>query len=103
MPPSGLAATALSQRQVELRWNDNGTAEAGFAVERAEGGSGFALLGTTGPGATSLLDDTAQPEQSYAYRVRAFHANGVSDYTNTASVTTPPDPPAAARPARTAR
>jgi hypothetical protein len=90
-PPTGLTASALAARSVQLTWADNSVAETGFEVERGTGspGANFVAINTAAPNATSYRDDTASPETTYSYRVRAAGAAGKSTYSSEASVTTP--------------
>ena len=46
------------------------------------------VIATLGPDAESFADTTVKPNRSYAYRVAAFNAVGVSPYSNTAAATT---------------
>jgi hypothetical protein len=54
------------------------------------------LLIRLGANATGYFDRAVQPSTTYTYRVRAFNAGGVSNYSNEDSATTParPAPPA---------
>jgi uncharacterized repeat protein (TIGR01451 family) len=92
--PSGLTATAISFGQIDLSWTDNSATETGYQVERRVSGGSFALITTTGAGATSYSDLAVDDQTSYEYRVRAVNGTGVSGYSNTASATTPLGPPA---------
>lgn len=89
--PSGLTATVLTARSVRVAWTDNSSAETGFEVERGTGspGTGFSVVTTQGPNATTYTDTGVLPDRTYSYRVRAAGAAGKSGYTPEASVTTP--------------
>ena len=93
--PGGLMSGTVSDTQLLIRWGDLSDAESGYEVERGEGcpGSNFALLATLEADATSFQDDTAEPETTYAYRVRAINENGASDWTPEICATTPPYAP----------
>ena len=90
-PPTNVAANALAARSVQVTWTDNSVAESGFEVQRGTGspGANFVALGTAAPNATSYRDDTASPETTYSYRVRAAGAAGTSSWAAEAAVTTP--------------
>lgn len=97
LAPSGLSATAASQTQINLSWNDNSTNEAGFKIERSlTSGSGFSQIATTI--STTYSDPSLSAGTKYYYRVRAYNADGNSDYSaeanaTTQSAVTPPAPP----------
>ena len=101
--PSNLSATAVSQTQINLTWNDNSSDETNFHVERsADGASGWAEIGYTAEGAneTTYSDTGLTCGTVYYYRVRAHRHSDweYSDYSNVAHTTTqacptPPDAP----------
>ncbi|HEX7774675.1 MAG TPA: Ig-like domain-containing protein, partial [Pyrinomonadaceae bacterium] len=92
--PSGLAANAVSNTQINLVWADNSFNESGFKVERKIGPSGtYAQIATPAVGATSFSDTGLQPGTQYFYRVRATNLGGNSVYSNEASATTVNLPP----------
>ena len=90
--PSGLAATAASNTQINLSWTaatETGGTLTQYLIERCSGASctTFASVGTsttTTFSNTGLLGST-----SYSYRVRATDGTNFSSYSNTASATTP--------------
>ena len=95
-PPSTLTATPQGFNQVDLAWSDNSSNEQGFKIERfgCYGTSTWCILGwqqiaAVGAGTTSYQDTGLACGRNYAYRVRAYNANGNSAYDNTASTTTP--------------
>jgi alpha-tubulin suppressor-like RCC1 family protein len=88
--PSNLAASARSSTQINLTWRDNSTNERGFRVLHNTRGTTWVHIATVGPNVTSYLHSALTPGNTYTYRVLAFDAQGVvSDYSNTASATTP--------------
>ena len=90
--PSGLTAAATSATTVELTWTDDAGDETGFLVERStDGGATFSALASAAADATSFVDATVVADTTYAYRVAAENAAGTSAWSNTATVTTPPD------------
>lgn len=86
--PTDLTASAVSSTRVDLSWTDASTNETAFHIERQSGGS-FAEIATVGANASSYSDTTAAANTAYSYRVRARSAEIFSDYSNTASTTTP--------------
>jgi titin len=90
-----LTATAVNAFQVDLSWTDNTINELTFQIERA---TNAAFTGTiarfsVGPNITTYSDTTAQPATTYYYRVRAHTNLQDSNWSATASVTTPQVPP----------
>ncbi len=97
--PSGLAAVAITNGQVNLSWTDNSTGEDGFKIERAPDNAGapgtWAQIATVSNNVTAYSDLGLTTSTPYWYRVRAFNSQADSDYSNQAGVTTLPSPPAA--------
>jgi titin len=93
--PSNLTATALSQTQINLAWDDKATSEEGFKIERRIGSSSkYVEVAALAANAKNYPDNGLSPNTTYFYRLRAFNAGGSSDYANEASATTLPNPPA---------
>jgi len=89
LAPSGLSATAASQTQINLSWTDNSTNETGFKIERSlTSGSGFSQIATTSANAVSYSDTGLSAAITYYYRIRAYNADGNSDYSGEANATT---------------
>ena len=93
-PPSVLVATAVSNTQVDLTWQDLSDNEAGFAIERSLDGVNFTALAIVGPGVASFSDTSAEPFQTNSYRVLAFGDYVYSTPSNIASAVTDVGPPA---------
>lgn len=98
--PSVLAATPVSNSQINLTWVDNDVTETGFKIERCTGldCTDFAEIGVVGVNVTGYSDSGLAGSTSYSYRVRAYNGIGDSDYSNPASATTQPDPTPPAAP-----
>ncbi len=93
--PSNLVATPISSSQINLTWQDNSSDETGFKIERKTGTGSYSQIATVGAGVTSYSNTLLSANTTYYYRVRAYNAAGNSDYSNEASATTLPPPPAA--------
>jgi hypothetical protein len=94
--PTGLSATVVDYRTIDLAWTDHAVNEDGFTVERRLGQSGsFEAVAQVGPDATSYNDGFLFPETEYCYRVSAFNSDGFSAFTNVECGTTPTAPPGA--------
>ncbi len=95
--PLALAATAVSNTQIDLGWKDNSATEAGFVIEVSEGNaSSFAAIDTTAANAVSYSAVNLSGNTTYFFRLKALNAAGSSAYSDPVSATTFPDPPAAA-------
>ena len=94
--PSALSLTAPRSTQVSLGWADNSNSEQNFLVERSPNGNdSWTAGGSVGLNITTYLDDGRSPDTTYYYRVRAATAYTYSDYSNSASIITPPAEPSA--------
>jgi hypothetical protein len=93
--PSGLSATAVSDRRIDLAWTDNSTDESGFSIERSsDAGGSWSLLSTTAPNQTTYTDASGLAGgTSYTYRVSACNAAGCTAAASTATATTAPEAP----------
>lgn len=96
-PPSGLSASAVSNRRVALRWSDNSTSEAGFVIERQDDTGPWVQAGIAGKNATSFLDSTVLAARIYRYRVSAFGPGITVGPSNIVAVTTPTNAPSGLR------
>jgi subtilisin family serine protease len=85
-PPTNLSATAPSNTNVLLTWTDNSATESGYRIERTSKYTEYAEIATVGANVTSYNDPTVVGTTRYYYRVRAFNANGTSDYSNEVSI-----------------
>lgn len=93
--PSGLSATTVSARQIDLTWSEDFGHEAGFLIRRADD-SAFTVNVqdlTAGPGATSYSDDPLDASSTYYYKVAALSDFGQSDFSGPASAATDDPPP----------
>ena len=87
-PPSNLVAIAVDDERIDLSWDDNTTQNTAYQIERSlTSGSGFVVIASIGPNATSYSDLGLTPETTYYYRVKASGPMD-SDYSNEASATT---------------
>jgi hypothetical protein len=89
--PSGLAATAASSSEVNLTWSDNATSEGGFELDRATNSAFTSGLVTATLSANTISRTITglTAATTYYFRVRAVTSAGASEYSGTASVTTP--------------
>lgn len=83
--PTELALTTVNSTQITVFWKDNATDETGYKIERSIKGGQWGLLSSLAANATSYTDTSAQPGNTYYYRVFAYNANGNSNYSNLVS------------------
>lgn len=89
LAPSDLTATAASQTQIDLTWQDNAGNETSFVVERrAEGETAFAVVATLAANVEAYSDTGLNGFTKYYYRVKAANLWGSSSYSDEASATT---------------
>ena len=86
--PSGLAATAVSRKQINLTWTDNASNEDGCKIERSTNGKPFKQIAIVGPNVTIFSNTGLIRGNKYTYRVRAYNPAGNSSYSNTATAKT---------------
>lgn len=91
--PATLGATAASSSRIDLSWAASGGVTSYRVERKGPGDADFvqiaaSVIGTTYQDSAGLLANT-----SYAYRVRAQNAAGLSEYSPTASATTLPGTP----------
>ena len=74
--------------QLRLSWTDNSDNEEGFEVQRMSPGSGFLAIAIVGANTTGFVDSNLAAGATYCYRIRAFNADAISDYSNLGCATT---------------
>ena len=87
LTPSNLSATA-QDNSIILRWQDNSIVESGFRIER-DAGSGFIQIAEVGTDTVTYTDSNIVYGIEYRYRVSAFTATSVSDFTAVITITSP--------------
>ncbi|HUT55383.1 MAG TPA: fibronectin type III domain-containing protein [bacterium] len=96
--PGSLVATAMSERQINLAWEDLSYKETEYKIERRKPPFGFfSVIGAVAADVTAYQDATLGPATAYEYRIKAVNGAGPSGYSNAARATT--FPAAAAPPA----
>lgn len=92
-PPTAVPAptnlvTSISNSTVLLTWQDNGTNEMGYFIERSlSPTSGFLPIGGVGPDMTTFIDTKTKPMSTYYYRVKP--SNSTTGISQSASIRTP--------------
>ncbi len=96
--PTGLSATGVSAGRVDLAWTDHSGNATSYEVQRSLDGNSWTTLASDVNTIEGGYTDTSVSEgTAYHYRVAALHAHGgtvLSDFSNTADVTTVPAAPA---------
>ena len=92
--PSDLTASAVVKNKktatVTLNWTDNSAIETGFLIQRADNAAfSLGVVNATVAGNVTTFSQTVSRGKTYYYRVLAFNDTTQSDWSNTASVTTP--------------
>jgi len=86
--PSNFTCSLYCHDGVLLHWNRSTNAE-GYVVERRTGAGNFETLSVqVAPELTEYKDNTVLPAAGYTYRVFAYNALGVSNYSNQCSLST---------------
>jgi subtilisin family serine protease len=87
--PSNLSAKGVSTSQIDLTWTDNSMYEDGFKIERKTGTGGtYSEIATVDSDVTSYSNTGLSEGSIHIYRVRAYHAGGLSLYSNEVAGTT---------------
>ncbi|ACF15033.1 peptidase S8 and S53 subtilisin kexin sedolisin [Chloroherpeton thalassium ATCC 35110] len=89
-PPTGLQATAISEKRIRLNWIDNANNELGFYLHRSKTSnfSAYTEIPAGYENDTEYNDNNLEPNTTYYYRLTASNGYGRSDFSNTASATT---------------
>lgn len=78
-----MIATANSDSEIQLSWDDNSDNEIGFVIEYSIGNNfSFTALDTTNANISSYTSSNLPSNTVYYYRVRAISASVVSNYSN---------------------
>ncbi len=79
---SPLRECAVSNRQVNLAWEDTSN-ELGFEIERKEGSGGtYRQIAKVGENVTTYTDTALKAGVTYYYRIRAYNSAGHSSYSD---------------------
>jgi hypothetical protein len=101
--PAEPSPAAPKVSPVHVSWSDNSDNESSFVIERCDQvrrapkgekivtfciGS-WRSIATVGANTTNYLDNTAAPNHTYLYRIKATNSEGSSGYTEATAITTP--------------
>ena len=89
LSPTGLTASATSNNEIQLAWQDNNTSETGYEIHRATTAAGpFTLIHTTAANGTGYSSAGLTASTTYHYKVRAINGSGTSDFSTPVNATT---------------
>ena len=97
LAPSNLAATTVSQCEIDLSWINNDTSATQTAIYKSTDGVNFTWSYSATAGATSYAVTGLAASTTYTFELVAISPAGKSAFSNTASATTQaaPQPPPA--------
>jgi len=90
--PDGLAATASAYNTIGLTWSNNETAYP-IEIQRKPSGGTYATIATVAAATDSYSDTGCSGSVQYTYRIRYNDGISYSDFSDTATAWTPPQPP----------
>lgn len=86
--PANVSASVDGTQQIRLNWTDYATSETGFQIERSlSATTGFSLIATTAPNATTYVNTGLTVGTTYYYRMRSVNGGGQSSYSPVVSAT----------------
>lgn len=80
--PGVIAADAVSENEIRLKWVDNSSNEKGFIIERGSNGISFMQIAEVDANTVTYSDTSLRTETTNYYRVRAYNTYGSSKYSN---------------------
>lgn len=84
-PPASLKATAVSETQINLEWEDRSDNETAFLIERAPALNGpYAQIASVAADINTYEDMGLSPQTGYYYQIRAVNEQDTSLYSNRA-------------------
>ncbi|MBC8009054.1 MAG: fibronectin type III domain-containing protein, partial [Burkholderiales bacterium] len=89
--PTNLTATARSETQLRLDWQNSAPAATALELQRSPAAANLwtTLTATLPPTATTYTDATLQPSTAYDFRLRALDATSASPFVTLANTPTP--------------
>jgi hypothetical protein len=88
VPPSNLAAQAVSSNQISLSWAYTGSDLDGFIIERQSSSNAFSEIVRVSRDITEYVDKSLSPQSQYSYRIKGYNQNEETAYSNQVSVLT---------------
>ncbi len=79
VPPSNFLAKVISEKQIDLAWNDNSDNEHGFSIERSiHPDRGFEQIALVRANINQFSDNNLNVNTSYYYKIKAVSKDGFS-------------------------
>ncbi len=72
LTPGSFRLSVVADRQVKLKWNDNGKIEEGFKIQRKTENSDFKTIATIAANSESYVDANTDIHQKYYYRIYSY-------------------------------
>jgi hypothetical protein len=85
--PANLLATAASAGSVNLSWQSNSESKLGFKIMRSTDNATFTSITITNANSNFYTDRDLVSGTIYYYRVATVNETGISNYSNTATIT----------------
>jgi len=80
-PPTDLVGTAVTESRIDISWTDNSLSETIFKVERQSSYEKVWIeVANFGANKTEYEDSDVVFGVNYSYRIRAYNASEISDY-----------------------
>jgi plastocyanin len=89
--PSNLAATGVSDSDIQLTWKDNSNNETAFRIESKTGSSSYSQVASPPANSTGATISGLQAATAYTFRVRAANGSANSAFSNEATASTQGD------------
>ena len=87
--PTNLQLILIENTSILLQWIDNSDSESGFIIQRRnDSDTSFSTIDSLEVDSEMYLDQDLEMNQKYFYRVAAILPDGISSFTNVASMTT---------------
>src|SRR5256885_1799285 len=93
--PTGLSASSVVDRTIDLKWSDNSGVEGGYEVQRSAADGPSSVVAMLPPNTVTYRDAGLEGDTRYTYLVRATKDGGFSDFSNSATAVSASIPPPA--------
>ena len=80
--PTNVIATRVFSSQINVRWDDNNTSEAGYKIARSVSNLPWQDIGSVAANTNFFTDNQVLANRTYAYRITANNDKGLSPFSN---------------------
>lgn len=91
--PEDLSARVQDDGTIRLNWKDEAKDEAGYKVSRKKGSGSWQSVADLDKNTESFTDRSVIADTTYVYRVKAYNNSSETEYSDSASASTPPPTP----------